>query len=121
MPTPTVLVVEDDSVILRLIEVTFELEGFEVICAHDGPEGIEAARTQQPDLVITDLMMPGMSGPEVVAALKAEDATHDIPVILLSTAAHTAGVRVSSGADDTVSKPFEPLDLIVRANALLHR
>ena len=121
MFNPTVLVVEDDSVILRLIEVTFELEGFEVICAHDGPEGVEAARTQQPDLVITDLTMPGMSGPEVVAALKAEDATQDIPIILLSAKAQASDVQAGKdmGADDYLTKPFDPLELLDRVNELL--
>ena len=66
MPAPTVLVVEDDPVILRLLEVNFELEGFEVLSAHDGAEGIEMARDQRPDLVISDIMMPNVSGIELV-------------------------------------------------------
>ena len=119
MPTPTVLVVDDDPVILRLLEVTFELEGFVVLLAHDGAEGIKAARAQRPDLVITDLLMPGVSGPDVVAALKGDDATQGIPIIVLSTAAQANAPAV--GADDNVTKPFEPLDLIERANALLNR
>ena len=119
MPTPTVLVVDDDPVILRLLEVTFELEGFAVLVAHNGAEGIEAARAQRPDLVITDLTMPGVSGPDVVAALKGVDATQGIPIIVLSTTADANDL--ATGADDEVTKPFEPSDLIGRANALLHR
>jgi DNA-binding response OmpR family regulator len=123
MPAPTVLVVEDDPVILRLLEVNFELEGFGVVLAHDGAEGLEAARTQRPDIVISDIMMPKMSGIELVEALKADDATASIPIILLSAKAQTGDLKsgMDAGADDYITKPFEPLDLIDRVNALLSR
>ncbi len=62
MPPPTVLVVEDDPVILRLLEVNFELEGFSVLLAHDGAEGIEMARAEKPDIIVSDIMMPRTSG-----------------------------------------------------------
>jgi DNA-binding response OmpR family regulator len=123
MAAPTVLVVEDDPVILRLLEVNFELEGFGVVLAHDGAEGLEAARTQRPDIVISDIMMPKMSGIELVEALKADDATASIPIILLSAKAQTGDLKsgMDAGADDYITKPFEPLDLIDRVNALLSR
>jgi DNA-binding response OmpR family regulator len=123
MPSPTVLLVEDDPVILRLLEVNFELEGFGVLLAHDGAEGIEMAITQRPDLVISDIMMPNVSGLELVLALKADDATASIPIILLSAKAQSADVKagMEAGADDYVTKPFEPLDLVDRVNALLQR
>ena len=123
MPPSTVLVVEDDPVILRLLEVNFELEGFSVLLAHDGAEGIEVARAQKPDLIITDIMMPRVSGLELVIALKADDATKSIPIILLSAKAQTNDLKIGmeAGADDYVTKPFEPLDLVDRVNALLNR
>ncbi len=123
MPPPTVLVVEDDPVILRLLEVNFELEGFEVLLAHDGEEGIEMARTHKPDLIISDIMMPKTSGLELVTALKADSATGTIPIILLSAKAQTGDVKLGmeAGADDYVTKPFEPLELVDRVNALLSR
>jgi DNA-binding response OmpR family regulator len=123
MPGPTVLVVEDDPVILKLLEVNFELEGFTVLLAHDGAEAIELARAKHPDVVITDIMMPRASGLELLAALKGDEATQGIPVILLSAKAQTSDLRVGleSGADDYVTKPFEPLDLVERVNALLPR
>jgi DNA-binding response OmpR family regulator len=123
MPAPTVLVVEDDPVILRLLEVNFELEGFGVVLAHDGEEGIEAARAQRPDIIVSDIMMPKMSGIELVQALKADDATASIPIILLSAKAQTGDLKsgMDAGADDYITKPFEPLDLIDRVNALLSR
>jgi DNA-binding response OmpR family regulator len=119
----TVLVVEDDPVILRLLEVNFELEGFGVLLAHDGAEGIEMARTQQPDVIVSDIMMPHTSGLELLATLKGDPDTKAIPIILLSAKAQTADLKVGldAGADDYVTKPFEPLDLVERVNALLSR
>jgi DNA-binding response OmpR family regulator len=123
MPAPTVLVVEDDPVILRLLEVNFDLEGFEVILAHDGAEGIAAARSHRPDVIISDIMMPHTSGLELVTALKSDPDTKDIPIILLSAKAQTSDLKtgLDAGADDYVTKPFEPLDLVERVNELLSR
>ncbi|MGQ0433772.1 MAG: response regulator transcription factor [Microthrixaceae bacterium] len=120
---PTVLVVEDDPVILRLLEVNFDLEGFGVLLAHDGAEGLEIARASRPDIIVSDIMMPQMSGIEMVEALKADKATAKIPVILLSAKAQAGDLKagIEAGADEYVTKPFEPLDLIDRVNALLSR
>ena len=115
------LVVDDDPVILKLLEVNFEMEGFTVLVARDGEEGIEVARGDQPDLIVSDIMMPKVSGLELVIALKADATTSDIPIILLSAKAQNADVRagLDAGADDYVTKPFEPLDLVDRVNRLL--
>ena len=123
MPSPTVLVVEDDPVILRLLEVNFELEGFAVVLAHDGVEGVDLARADKPDIIVSDIMMPRMSGIELVEALKADEATASIPIILLSAKAQTSDLKsgMDAGADDYITKPFEPLDLVDRVNALLSR
>jgi DNA-binding response OmpR family regulator len=123
MPAATVLVVEDDPVILRLLEVNFELEGFGVILAHDGAEGIELARSDRPDIIVSDIMMPKVSGIELVEALKGDPSTASIPIILLSAKAQTSDLKsgMDAGADDYVTKPFEPLDLVDRVNALLSR
>lgn len=120
---PTVLLVEDDPVILRLLEVNFELEGYRVFVAHDGAEGLDAVRAERPDVVISDIMMPNVSGIELLETLKADPATASIPVILLSAKAQTGDLKagMDAGADDYVTKPFEPLDLIDRVNALLPR
>ncbi|MEY2421452.1 MAG: hypothetical protein QOI95_1519 [Acidimicrobiaceae bacterium] len=121
MADSTVLVVDDDPVILKLLEVNFEMEGFTVLVARDGEEGIEVARTDQPDLIVSDIMMPRVSGLELVTALKGDPATSEIPIILLSAKAQNADVRsgLDAGADDYVTKPFEPLDLVDRVNRLL--
>ena len=123
MPAPTVLVVEDDPVILRLLEVNFELEGFGVLLAHDGAEGIEMARAHLPDVLVTDIMMPHTSGLELLTTLKGDPDTKAIPIILLSAKAQTTDLEVGmeAGADDYITKPFEPLDLVERASALLSR
>ena len=123
MPARSVLVVEDDPVILRLLEVNFELEGFTVLLAHDGAEGIEVARAQLPDAVVTDIMMPHTSGLELLTALRGDPDTKGIPIILLSAKAQTSDLKtgLEAGADDYITKPFEPLALVERVNALLSR
>ena len=117
----TVLVVDDDPVILRLLEVNFEMEGFLVRTACDGVEGLELARAEQPDVVVSDVMMPRMNGLELCKGLKDDPATASIPVILLSAKAQATDIRagIDAGADDYVTKPFEPLDLVDRVNKLL--
>lgn len=117
----TVLVVEDDPVILQLLEVNFELEGYAVSSAKDGAEGLARARQERPDVIISDIMMPRRSGVELLADLKADPTTADIPVILLSAKAQTADVRagLEAGAADYITKPFEPLDLLERVQKLL--
>lgn len=123
MAVPRVLVVDDDPVILKLLGVNFEMEGFEVLSAADGEAGFAVALAEQPDIVVSDVMMPRMSGLELARALKADDATAGIPLILLSAKAQVHDVRagMDAGADDYVTKPFEPLELVDRVNALLGR
>lgn len=117
----TVLVVDDDPVILQLLQVNFELEGFTVLTAGDGETAVERARAERPDVVVTDVMMPRTSGLDVLAALRADPVTKGIPVVLLTARAQHADVAegLEAGADDYVTKPFEPLDLVERVNRLL--
>src|SRR3546814_17525262 len=104
----TVLVVEDDPVILRLLEVNFELEGFNVLAAHDGAEGIELARAEHPDVIISDIMMPKVSGLELVQAVKGDPDLAATPIILLSAKAQSADLKSGpdAGAHDNVPTPF---------------
>ena len=115
------LVVDDDPVIVRLLQVNFEMEGFDVVSAVDGADGVEKAKAERPDIVVSDVMMPKMNGLQLATAIKADDATRHIPVVLLSAKAQVADIRagLDAGADDYVTKPFEPLDLIDRVNKLL--
>jgi DNA-binding response OmpR family regulator len=117
----SVLVVDDDPVILRLLEVNFELEGIRVTTAADGAEGLRRVRVDHPDLVISDIMMPNVNGLELLTALKGAPETMDLPVILLSAKAQVADVQrgMDLGADDYVTKPFDPLELIDRVYDVL--
>lgn len=123
MPPATVLVVDDDPVILKLLEVNFEMEGFQVVRAADGAEGLERAREVLPDIVVLDVMMPRMTGYEVAKALREDDETAHIPIIFVTARAQSSDVErgMELGVEDYVTKPFDPLDLIDRVNNLLAR
>ena len=118
----TVLVVDDDPVIMRLLEVNFEMEGYTVLTATDGEQALERVRSHGPDLVVCDIMMPKVNGLEVVERLRADESTKGLPVILLSAKAQASEVQkgLDAGADDYITKPFDPLELIERVQALLH-
>ena len=119
----TVLVVDDDPVILELLRVNFEIEGFDVVCATDGEEGLRQARSERPDVVISDIMMPRRDGLQLLGDLKAHPETEHLPVILLSAKAQKAEVQqgLALGADDYITKPFDPLELIDRLTAVMTR
>ena len=119
----TVLVIDDDPVILELLRVNFEIEGFDVICATDGEEGLKRAHEHRPDVVISDIMMPRRDGLQLLSDLKGDPGTEDLPVILLSAKAQKAEVQqgLDLGADDYLTKPFDPLELIDRLNAVMTR
>jgi len=123
MPKATVLVVDDDPVIQRLLQVNFEMEDYIVLTAGDGVEGLEMARAEHPDIVLLDIMMPKMNGLEVCAALKGDDATKAIPIILLSAKAQAADLQAGqdTGADDYVTKPFDPLELLDKVSGILKK
>ena len=118
---PRVLVVDDDPVIVELLRVNFEIEGFDVVSAGDGREGLERAVLDRPDVVLSDIMMPRVDGLELVSQLRTDPRTRSMPVILLSAKAQNAEVQqgLEAGADDYVTKPFDPLELIDRVNAVL--
>jgi len=119
----TVLVIDDDPVILELLRVNFEIEGFDVICATDGEEGLKRAQVDHPDVVISDIMMPRRDGLQLLTDLKGDPLTEDLPVILLSAKAQRSEVQqgLDLGADDYITKPFDPLELIDRLNAVMTR
>lgn len=123
MPSGTVLVVDDDPVIQKLLQVNFEMEGYDVITAGDGEEGLAKAQSEHPDAVVLDVMMPKMDGLEVARRLKGADATKAIPIILLSAKAQQADVQAgqATGADEYLTKPFDPLELLQRVGALIER
>jgi DNA-binding response OmpR family regulator len=119
----TLLVVDDDPVIQKLLQVNFEMEGYQVVLAGDGMEALEKAAEVHPDLILLDVMMPRMDGLEAAGRLKADAATASIPIIILSAKAQDADVKArrASGADEYMTKPFDPLELLERVGALLER
>ena len=121
MADATVLLVDDDPVILKLLQVNFEMEGYTVLTANDGVEGLEKARQERPDVVILDIMMPRMDGLEVTRELKGDDSTRDMPILLLSAKAQASDIQLGRevGADDYLTKPFDPLELLERVGEIL--
>ena len=122
MPSGTVLVVDDDPVVVNLLQVNFEIEGYDVLTATGGEAGLTQARAGHPDVIVLDVMMPRMDGFEVARRLRHDDDTKAIPIILLSAKAQSADVQGGLAvADDYVTKPFEPLELLQRVSAILSR
>jgi DNA-binding response OmpR family regulator len=117
----TILLVEDDASILRGLQMNLGIEGYRVMAAHDGEDGLKAARTHHPDLIVLDLMLPKMSGIDVIKQLRATDP--DTPIVVLSSKDQEADkvLALSLGADDYVSKPFGLAELIARIRAALRR
>ena len=120
---PKILVVDDEIDILTLLEYNLKKAGFKVISANDGPEAIESAKREKPNLIILDIMLPSMEGTEVCKALKKDDTTSHIPVIMLNAKGEEIDriVGLELGADDYITKPFSPRELILRVKAVLKR
>jgi DNA-binding response OmpR family regulator len=116
-----VLVVEDNPDLAFGLRNNLEIEGYDVIVADDGPSGLTRAREAMPDLVILDLMLPGMDGYRVLRALRAEG--FERPVLILTARGEEADkvIGFRNGADDYVTKPFGVLELLARIEALLRR
>ncbi len=109
-----ILAVDDERHIVRLVEVNLQRAGYEVVTAYDGREALEKVKSENPDLVVLDVMMPYMDGFEVLKNLKAEPATAEIPVIMLTAKAQDADVfrGWQSGVDCYLTKPFNPMELL---------
>ena len=117
------LLIEDERGLTEALTWTFQREGYEVAVARDGHEGLRRAQTLLPDLIILDIMLPGLNGLEVCRELRAGERTRDIPIIILSAKAEETDqvVGFSLGADDYVTKPFSPKVLLQRIKALQRR
>jgi two-component system alkaline phosphatase synthesis response regulator PhoP len=120
MKNPVVVVIDDESSILEITQRYFEHAGFMVHTAVSGSAGLELARQVQPDLVVLDVMLPGLNGFQVLELLRAESST---PVLMLTARAEEMDrLRgLESGADDYLVKPFSPRELVARAKAILRR
>jgi DNA-binding response OmpR family regulator len=114
VPGKKILICDDDPVILRLLQVNLEIEGYQVITAHHGEEAVEKARVEVPDLVILDIMMPRMDGYEACEKIRSQDETSEIPIVFLSAKAQQSDIDKGRayGVSDYLTKPFDPRDLL---------
>jgi two-component system phosphate regulon response regulator PhoB len=122
-PRLRVLLIEDERGLAEALEYNLKREGYETAIAHDGPEGLRKAQTLLPDLILLDLMLPGLSGFDVCRELRSAERTRDIPIIILSAKSEETDqvVGFSLGADDYVTKPFSVKVLLQRIKALQRR
>jgi len=119
----TILVIEDERDLLDLVAFNLEREGYRVLTALDGKDGLETARTRSPDLIILDLMLPGIMGTDICRILKNSDKTSNIPIIMLTAKGEEIDrvVGFEVGADDYVVKPFSNRELMLRIRAIMRR
>lgn len=115
-----ILIVDDEPSIIKLVRAYLEPEGYQIFTAEDGPGGLKAARAFKPDLILLDVMLPGMDGVEVLTRLRRES---DVYVIMLTAKTEETDrvVGLTVGADDYVTKPFSPRELTARIKAALRR
>src|SRR3712207_9453612 len=118
--TSRILVVDDDTSLAEMLTIVLQGEGFEATVVNDGAQALPTVRELQPDLVLLDLMLPGMSGIDVCRAIRAESG---VPIVMLTAKSDTVDVALGleSGADDSVVKPFKPKDLVARLRTRLRR
>ena len=120
-PTQTVLLADDEVFMLRLLEVTFLRGGYRIVQARSGSEALVVAAAENPDLIVMDLMMPGMDGLSALQRLRQAEATRGIPVIILSAKGHalTKVEAEQAGASLFLTKPFSPNQLLTEARRIL--
>lgn len=123
MAKENVLVVDDEEDIRELVRYNLAREGYKVQCVGTGEAALKAARSKPPDLVVLDLMLPGMCGLDVCRVLRSDAKTAHIPVVILSARGEEADIvaGLELGADDYVTKPFSPRILVARVRAALRR
>ncbi len=123
MPSKKILVVDDERDIAELIAFNLEREGYEVTTANTGEEGLSKAQSIIPDLIVLDIMLPGLNGLDVCRHLKSEHETQKIPIIMLTAKDEDIDVvtGLELGADDYLTKPFSPKILIARIRSVLRR
>jgi two-component system phosphate regulon response regulator PhoB len=123
MPKPKILVIEDERALIEVLTYNLEREGFEVLVAFDGQEGLRQAQLKLPDLIVLDLMLPLKPGLEVCRELKMGPRTRDIPIVMVTAKAEESDelVGFATGADDYVTKPYSMKVLIQRIKKELRR
>lgn len=121
--TKRILVVEDDPNTVRLISYTLEQEGYEVLTASNGIEGLKKAQEEEPELLVLDVMLPGLDGFEVCHRLRSEPRTAALPILMLSAKAQETDIAtgIKMGADDYLAKPADPLEVVEKVRTLLQQ
>jgi len=116
-----ILVVDDEIYIVHILDFSLGMEGYEVVTALDGEQALEKVKTEKPDLIVLDIMMPKLDGYEVCKNIKSSASTQHIPVILLSAKGRNLDQKLGLdvGADGYITKPFSPRKLVERINQLL--
>ncbi len=123
MARERILLIEDEPDIAEVLQYNLEKEGFDVETAHRGDTGLESLRRQAPDLILLDLMLPGVDGLELTRLLKRDAGTSRIPIVMLTARGEEVDriVGLELGADDYISKPFSPREVVLRVKAVLRR
>jgi two-component system, OmpR family, phosphate regulon response regulator PhoB len=123
MARPRILIIEDERGLTDVLTYNLQREGYDTIVAHDGQEGLRKAQMQLPDVVLLDLMLPGLDGLDVCRELRAGERTRNVPILMLTAKAEETDqvVGFSMGADDYVTKPFSVKVLLQRIKALQRR
>ena len=123
MARERILLIEDEPDIAEVLQYNLEKEGFEVETARRGDAGLEAVRRDNPDLILLDLMLPGLDGLELTRLLKRDAATSRVPIVMLTARGEEVDriVGLELGADDYISKPFSPREVVLRVKAVLRR
>ena len=118
---PLILCADDDEDILSLVALRLRRAGYDVVQARDGDEALEVVRSRRPALAVLDVMMPRLTGPEVLAAVRADDGLRDLKVVLLSARVQESDVErgMEAGADAYLAKPFRADDLLEQVKSLL--
>jgi len=118
-----IVVIEDEPDIVEVVSYNLKREGYNVVSVERGDEGLNAIRNQSPNLVILDLMLPGMDGLSICQQMKSDPIVRDIPIIIISAKGEESDVVIGLelGADDYLSKPFSPRELLARVKAVLRR
>jgi DNA-binding response OmpR family regulator len=118
---PTILIIEDDRLAARILELSLKQDGYQVVTALDGQRGLELAQTQQPDLVLLDVMMPGMDGFEVCSQLRANPMTANLPIVIITVRSQAADKQTASkfGVSGYITKPFRRAELVATIKAAM--
>lgn len=118
-----IVVVEDETDILELLSYNLQKEGFRVVCVRDGEQALQTIQKENPELILLDLMLPGVDGLEVCRRVRQDPTTRNIPIIMVTAKGEESDIvaGLSIGADDYIPKPFSPRELVARVKAVLRR